>query len=241
MHYLSAAPYTQSASIYDTLMADIDYAGWCDYILDLAEEFHFATRSVYDISCGTGTFLHLFPATKKYGLDISAPMIAKAKKTHPELRLAAGNMLRPPLKDVDLYLNLHDALNYVSSFSAVKAHLSYMDKNLKRGQLYIFDFALPSVMKNYFLQDAMEDTNPEGISFRRENSYDEKRRRAITDLYIYFPDGRAYHERHVEYIYDYREIIKLSVEFPRRTFIFLEEFSFQEAHEASNRIIVIMR
>ena len=37
------------------------------------------------------------------------------------------------------------------------------------------------------------------------------------------------------------KIEKMSVEIPSRTFIFLEEFTFEQAHEASNRLLVIMR
>ncbi len=241
MHHLSRPPYTISPAVYDTLMADIDYAGWCEYIVDLAAEFDLGVRSAFDISCGTGTFLHLFPAEAKYGMDISAPMIAAAKRNYPGIPFFTGNMLRPPVMAVDLYLNLHDSLNYIARFSDIRSHIAYMDRILGAEQAYIFDLALPAVMKNCLIDDQMEDTTPEGISFKRENSYDEKRRRAITDIYISFPGGKTYHERHVEYIHPYGEIIKLSVEFPERTFIFLEEFSFREAHEHSKRILVIMQ
>ena len=241
MQYLPADPYTRSAAVYDTLMADIDYAGWCEYITDLADHYGFPARSIFDISCGTGTFLHLFPAKEKYGIDISAAMIAVAKRSYPGIPFDTGNMLRPPRKGTDLYVNLHDSLNYIRDFADVRAHIAYMDRILQAGQTYIFDFALPAVMKRYFVNDSMEETTPAGISFRRENFYDEERRRAKTDLYIYFPGGGAFHEQHIEYIHDYGEIIKLSVEFPRRTFIFLEEFSFEEARESSNRILVIMQ
>ncbi|MCF7832572.1 MAG: class I SAM-dependent methyltransferase [Candidatus Marinimicrobia bacterium] len=240
MNYKPVPPYTESSLIYNRLMEEVDYPGWCQYILDLADEFSFETNSMYDISCGTGTFLHLFPAADKFGIDISEPMIEEAKKNYPELELSVGNMLQPPPRDVDIYLNIHDALNYISNFDAILEHLHYMDKHLNKGQVYIFDFALPGVMKNYFMDTSYEDTNNEGISFKRQNHYDIKNQRAITDLYIYHPDGRSFHEQHIQRIYDFEEIKKLSVEFPSRTFIFLEEFSFEEAHEASNRLLIIM-
>ncbi|MBW6458347.1 MAG: class I SAM-dependent methyltransferase [FCB group bacterium] len=241
MQYHSVPPYTRSSRIYDTLMADVDYPGWCEYILDLADVFAFATRSVYDLSCGTGTFLHLFPAAEKAGIDLSGPMIEIARKRYPGLDVSIGNMLNPPPKKMDLYLNIHDALNYISSIREVKAHISRMDKILQPGQVYLFDFALAGVIEAYFTDTAYEDTTPDGISFKRSNTYDKENKKALTDLYIYFPDGSACHERHVQYIYDYDEIVKLSVEFPSRNFIFLEEFSFDEAHKASNRMLVIMR
>jgi SAM-dependent methyltransferase len=241
MNYKPVPPYTESSLIYNRLMEEVDYPGWCQYILDLADEFGFNTSSVFDISCGTGTFLHLFPAAEKIGIDISEPMIKEAQKTYPELELSVGNMLQAPPKDVDLYLNIHDALNYISDLNAIKDHLRYMDKHLKKGQVYIFDFALPGVMLNYFDDTSYEDTNNEGISFKRQNRYDKIRNRSFTDLFIFHPDGRSFHEQHIQYIYDFQEIKNLSVEFPSRTFIFLEEFTFEEAHEASNRLLVIMQ
>jgi SAM-dependent methyltransferase len=241
MNYKPVPPYTESSLIYNRLMEEVDYPGWCQYILDLADEYDFSTSSIYDISCGTGTLLHLFPAANKYGIDISAPMIDEARKTYPELELNVGNMLQPPQQDVDLYLNIHDALNYISNFDAILEHIRFMDKLLKKGQLYIFDFALPGVIFNYFDDTSYEDTNKAGISFKRQNRYDKKNKRSITDLFIFHPDGQSFHEQHIQHIYDYQEIKKMSVEFPSRTFIFLEEFTFEEAHEASNRLLVIMQ
>ena len=241
MNYKPVPPYTESSLIYNRLMEEVDYPGWCQYIIDLAEEFNFDTGSIYDLSCGTGTFLHLFPAAEKIGIDISEQMINEGKRTYPELDLSVGNMLHPPVKNVSLYLNIHDALNYISDLNAIKDHISYMDKHLRDGQIYLFDFALPGVMNNYFDDTSYEDTNDAGISFKRKNHYDRKNKRSITDLYIYHPDGRSFHEQHIQHIYDFEEILKLSVDFPSRSFIFLEEFSFEKAHEASNRLLVIMR
>ncbi len=241
MKYQAVPPYTESSLIYDRLMEEVDYPGWCEYILDLADEFDFDTEKIYDLSCGTGTFLHLFPAAEKYGIDISKQMIQQAKENFPELNLQVGNMLHPPMKDVSLYINIHDALNYISDFNAIRDHIIFMDKHMKAGQTYIFDFALPGVMKEYFNDTGYEDTNDAGISFKRHNTYDIENSRSYTDLYIFHPDGHSYHERHIQHIFDFKEIEKFSVEFPSRSFIFLEEFSFDEADEMSNRLLVIMR
>lgn len=222
-------------------MADVDYPGWCEYLQDMADEFGFNTDSLYDLSCGTGTFLHLFPAKQKFGIDISESMVEEARSLYPDLQISVGNMLHPPHKDADLYINIHDALNYISTFEAIKDHIHYMDTHMKPGQVYVFDFALPGVIHSSFTDVSYEDTTPDGISFKRHNIYDSKNKRSITNLFIYFPNTEAYHEQHVQYIYDYKEIIKLSVEFPSRTFIFLEEFTFEEAHENSNRLLVIMQ
>lgn len=241
MNYKAVPPYTESSQIYDRLMEEIDYPGWCEYILDLADEFEFSTESIFDLSCGTGTFLHLFPAAEKFGIDISEQMISRGKNNFPELNLQVGNMMHPAPQDVSLYINIHDALNYIPDFKTVLEHIAYMDKHLKDGQSYIFDFALPGIMNEYFDDTGYEDTNETGISFKRHNFYDRHNKRSLTDLYIYHPDGRSYHERHVQYIFDFQEIQNLSVEFPSRSFIFLEEFSFDAANEKSNRLLVIMR
>jgi SAM-dependent methyltransferase len=241
MNYRRVAPYTRSSAIYDTMMAEVDYAGWCEYLLDLSEIYGFRTRSVYDLSCGTGTFLHLFPAPHKYGLDISPLMIKKAREHYPELTLAVGNMLQAPAREVDLYINIHDALNYIHPFNIIVRHLRYMDRIMKPGQTYIFDFALPQVIREHFEDTGYEDTTAEGISFRRQNIYDAVTKRSVTDIYISHPQGPSFHERHIQHIYEYGEIVKLSVEIPSRRFIFLEEFTCEMAHEASKRMLVIMQ
>ncbi|MDX9778470.1 MAG: class I SAM-dependent methyltransferase, partial [bacterium] len=146
MDYRQVAPYSRSSRIYDTLMVDVDYAGLCNYLLDLSESFGFPARSVFDLSCGTAKFLYLFPAGVKYGMDLSPSMIRVAKQQYPELSLSVGNMLRPPVRDVDIYINIHDALNYIRPFEAIVRHLRYMDSILQPGQRYLFDFAMPGVI-----------------------------------------------------------------------------------------------
>lgn len=121
-----------------------------------------------------------------------------------------------------MYLNIHDALNYISDIGAIRDHIKFMDEHLKKGQVYLFDFALPGVMLNYFDDTSYEDTNNAGISFKRKNRYDRENKRSVTDLYIYHPDGRSFHEQHIQHIYDFEEIQNLSVEFPPEVLYFLK-------------------
>lgn len=147
-------PYSRSADFYDELMADIDYKGWAEYLLDLSAELNIQTDAIIDFSCGTGTLLHHLSAGARRirGLDISKSMIRQAKEKYPENEWFVGNMMTTFMPDnFTLGLNLHDSLNYIKDTDVLKHYIHRMQKSCKPGQSLFFDFALPALIKRYFI------------------------------------------------------------------------------------------
>jgi len=58
---------------------------------------------VLDIACAAGEFLYYFrkrrPSFNYYGIDISEPLIEKAKKMNPDINLKRHSLLKPPYFD----------------------------------------------------------------------------------------------------------------------------------------------
>ncbi|MDZ7821924.1 MAG: hypothetical protein U5N26_08980 [Candidatus Marinimicrobia bacterium] len=124
-------------------MADIGRAGWCEYIVDLAAKFNLlGVRSVFDTSLRYRDIPAPFPGGSKIRDGHFRPDDRRGKKKlYPGIPFFTGNMLRPPVMAVDLYLNLHDSLNYIARFSDISAHIAYMDRILGAEQAAVFSIS----------------------------------------------------------------------------------------------------
>lgn len=73
-------------------------AYFINYILDKAPRF----RTVLDIGCATANLGGVLARVRKdlnyAGMDISLPMLQRARETHGDLRLAVGDAMRLPFK-----------------------------------------------------------------------------------------------------------------------------------------------
>lgn len=73
--------FTDLAPLYDSLMAEIPYRRWVDYVFDIADRQRHEVRRVLDVGCGTGNaaFLLANRGCEVVGFDASAQMIDIAR------------------------------------------------------------------------------------------------------------------------------------------------------------------
>ncbi len=86
MNDIKKPAYTSLAEIYDTVMQDVDYEVWADFIDEIIQVHHPNPETVLELACGTGSLafaLNRYGCYKLMGTDKSAEMIAKADKKHP--------------------------------------------------------------------------------------------------------------------------------------------------------------
>ncbi len=242
---IECRPYTISASIYNDMMSDVDYESWADYIADMIEYENLQPDSICDISCGTGTLLHTFQHyyTGLSGYDSSPEMLSVLHETFPDIpaELADMNSLPEGLK-ADLYLNIHDALNYYHRKEEIIRHLTKMSRNLQNGASYFFDFALPPLIEKYFSSTKEEGENAEGMHFLRENTWDPSSKTCETRIYISKAEDRntIYLETHLQKIYTLGEIQEMCENVQGVQFKYYKEFSFDEADDKTERLFVVM-
>ncbi|MGI6712475.1 MAG: class I SAM-dependent DNA methyltransferase [Bacillota bacterium] len=81
--------YQGLALIYDSLMENIDYQEWAEYIKTLTGKYRKEISSVLDIACGTGnTSIPLAQyGWRVTGVDISLPMLQQARNKAGEARI----------------------------------------------------------------------------------------------------------------------------------------------------------
>ena len=74
--------YTAFASVYDRLMADVDYTGWARFYHTLMENYGVARGKVCECACGTGSLT--IPLSRMgnqmTGVDLSADMLFEASQ-----------------------------------------------------------------------------------------------------------------------------------------------------------------
>ncbi|MCK5520138.1 MAG: class I SAM-dependent methyltransferase [Candidatus Marinimicrobia bacterium] len=239
-------PYSESAQVYDAMMADVDYISWADYIADIIEQEKLQVDKIADISCGTGLLMKALENDypNLFGFDNSEDMLNIARSNYPDISVMNADMNKLP-KDLhfDLFVNIHDALNYFQSPDDITEHLQLMTEHLKEGAAYFFDFALPLLIENYFANTVEEGEGPGECHFRRENTWNIDSSTCETKILISKPDDREkiYLEKHVQKIYTLDEIREMCSKVKNASFRFYKEFTFEEADDSCERLFMVMR
>ncbi len=146
--------YTAFASVYDRLMADVDYPAWAAFYRELLRLRGVHKGAVCECACGTGGLT--LPLAKTYamtGVDASADMLAVAAGKARRLGLAIPfvhmdmrtfTLHRPQ----DAVLCTCDGVNYLPSKQDVSAFFRAAHQALRPGGALIFDVSTPWKLQN---------------------------------------------------------------------------------------------
>ena len=76
--------YTDFADVYDTFMDETPYEEWCEFLVQILEEYKVPKGLVLDLGCGTGLelqeYYQLNPSARVTGIDLSQGMLAELKR-----------------------------------------------------------------------------------------------------------------------------------------------------------------
>lgn len=148
--------YSALAPHYDRLMADVDYAAWCNfYEACFAKYGAEAPLSVADLGCGTGSIsIELAKRGHRVtGFDISEEMLAlaysKAQKNEANILFLSQNMTCFDLgSQADAAICGFDGINYLPDTGDVYACFCSVYENLQENGLFIFDISTPYKYEN---------------------------------------------------------------------------------------------
>lgn len=107
-------PLLDIPTYYDTLAPDYD-ALYCDpasqyengVVWEVLRRLDVTNADVLDLGCGTGLLLDLGFRPRRYvGVDVSAEMIARARKKYPEHCFTVGDMAAPVADTFDVIVSL---------------------------------------------------------------------------------------------------------------------------------------
>ena len=244
------ASYESFAEVYDLFMDNIDYDGWCSYLVGLLKEYGIEDGLVLELGCGTGSVTERLSRAgyDMIGADNSPEMLDIAF----EKRAASGQdilYLLQDMREFELYgtvgavVSICDSVNYVLEEEELLQVFKLVNNYLDPGGLFIFDLKTEKKFRD--MGETTIAENREEASFIWENFYDEEAKINEYDLTLFIrdADGRfdkfeEYHEQRAYDVETIRELIRLSgMEFVAA----YDAFTHVEANDESERIYIIAR
>jgi len=173
--------YNGFAYLYDSLMTNIPYHIWADYIDNVLVSHLGANRAnniILDMACGTGNIT--IPLAKlgydMIGVDISVDMLAQAQAKLDRERVL---FLAQDMRKLDLYGTINaaictcDSLNYILNETDLETVFRRVKMFLNPGGTFIFDmkteYTFKEILgKNTFIAEAGD------VSYEWNNHFDQK-------------------------------------------------------------------
>jgi SAM-dependent methyltransferase len=131
--------YAAFARFYDAVQGD--RAGDADFAGSLLERHRPQARSVLELACGTGSILaRLQSRYEVVGVDLSADMLAVARRKLPGVELVQADMTRVRLgRRFDAVLCLYDSINHLLRFRQWEAVFDRAREHLEPDGVFVFD------------------------------------------------------------------------------------------------------
>lgn len=243
--------YTDFAQVYDTFMDETPYEEWCEFLIQILEEYKVSKGLVLDLGCGTGTLTEMLSKEgyDMIGVDNSEQMLAIAM----EKREVSGENILYLLQDMrefELYgtvgavISVCDSLNYLLEEEDLVQTFKLVNNYLDPKGIFIFDFNTV-----YKYQEIIGDTtiaeNREDCSFIWENYYHEEEEINEYDLTIFVKEEdnlfRKFEENHYQRGYRIEQMKRALKEAGMEFITALDADTHGEVTDFSERIYCIAR
>lgn len=247
--------YSVLAHLYDTLMEDVDYEMWADFIDEVIQTHHPKPVDVLELACGTGAISLCLAELNVYQLtatDLSASMVEKGrqKAAEKELDIQFHTMDFTNIqssKKFDIIFSVFDSVNYLHTKKEILQMVHGCQEILKPGGLLIFDFSTP---QNSL--EAVDYLNNEEGSFGdyryfRKSTYDPSQNFHFNEFEIdkMADDGKtiiqSFRELHKQRIYSLKEMLSILEQTSYHQVAKYEGFDLVNADENSSRVTMVLR
>ncbi|MEO1022527.1 MAG: class I SAM-dependent methyltransferase [Bacteroidota bacterium] len=249
-----AEPYTKLAPLYDTLMQDVDYESWADYLDEIIQTHHPDAYAVLELACGTGNLALSLSELETYRITASdgSPEMMNIAAQRFE---AADDFIRPLVLNFltlnlderfDVIFTLFDSVNYLHSDQDIQRFLDQTLRVLKPGGLLIFDFSTP---KNS-LESVDYLNNDYGTSgllrFQRSSRYDTKEGYHYNEFIIEELNDEGsitgtFSEVHRQKAYTLEHMLSIVEQTPYHRLASYEDFELEPATEHSTRVTMVLQ
>ncbi len=248
--------YSKLADIYDTVMEDVNYELWADFIDAIILEHHSNPQKILELACGTGSisiFLDELECYEVMGTDKSPQMIAKAKEKNKSMRCNVDfrvmDFLNIRLQQTfDIVFCVFDSVNYIHTPDKVRQFLTEVKKVLAPGGLLIFDFTTPknSIQSIEYLNNE-EGYTEDNHRYFRLSTYDVDKQIHKNEFRIekLAEDKESVVEQlreiHLQKIYTLQQMLDIIDQTAYNIEAKYSGFDFEEADEKSLRITMVLR
>lgn len=249
-------PYSSLAEIYDSLMENVDYEIWADYIDEIIMNHHPKARDLLELACGTGTMALSLEELGYYNItatDGAPAMIQRALKKQAEadseIDFRVTDFLDIRLdQSFDVVFMVFDSINYLHKKEEIWRLFGQVSKVLKEDGIFIFDFTTPRNSR----QAIRVLNNKSGridkfTRFHRESSYNAKDRIHTNRFHIekINVDGKGkrvmMEETHQQKIYTFEQMMDFIDQSEFSLVEAYDGFELKPAHEKSLRITMVLQ
>lgn len=205
--------YENFAMLYDDLMTDVDYEGWCDYIEDSFSKMQVAPKLVLELGCGTGN-LTVRLAKRGYSmiaLDNSSDMLSVAtqKSTGLDILYLLQDMTEFELYGtVDAVVCSLDCLNYLTDEGLLEQCFSLVSLYLNPGGVFLFDLNTQYKMEQILARETFLYDDGK-VFYTWQSFWDEETKECEYDLTFFVKEGERYarfEETHFQRAYSVFEV-----------------------------------
>ena len=246
---LRVPPYQALAPFYDHVMQHVDYDGWVNHVIRLAELHGLSGRRVIDLSCGTGVICQKMSERNflVFGCDASKMMlkeaVKKAQKSPFQAHFVCGDMRNIPLRDsADLVISLYDSMNYLLTLKDWVKSLQEIYSLLKCKGLFIFDVSTVINSEQAFKNYHHGESTIIG-DYHRRSVYHAGKQIQYNYFNIVFkakPD-LVFYEQHRQKIYYIREVKKMIEASPFKIVGCYSGYSLHPANENAERVHFVLQ
>lgn len=240
--------YTDFAYIYDTLMYDVNYAAWADYIIKLFSRYKVQPSLVLDLGCGTGS-LTVEMAGRGYdmiGVDLSTDMLScaiqKAEEKGRDVLFLHQDMRAFELYGtVDAVLCMMDSINYITDKRDLRKVFKLVANYLNPGGVFIFDINTPYKFEHILAENVYYDLGDE-VTYIWQNRYDKKSGQCVFELTFFVKEEGAYQkydEEHTERAYHVEELAALLASAGLEVKGVFDALKLIKPHAKSERVFIV--
>jgi len=189
------------AVVYDSIMRDVPYESWVDYLVDVASLHGRRLCSILDLACGTGS-VALCAARRGFsvlGIDASNAMLDVFRdKLRDEPGLASCRLARacfPKLPRIterfDAAVWFFDGVNYLTSLDALRSTFEKVNRLLRAGGILVFDVNSEAAYRAGAFEPAPTTRLPNGRILRVSSNAHYDPLSELFDLEVELRDART--------------------------------------------------
>ncbi|MGM0545170.1 MAG: class I SAM-dependent DNA methyltransferase [Bacteroidota bacterium] len=248
--------YSKLADIYDSVMEDVNYELWADFIDEIMLRHHPDPKTVLELACGTGSvslFLDELECYSIMGTDKSPQMIDKARQKNDAMMCNVTFKVMDFLdlqldKQFDVVFSVFDSINYLQSEDEVATFLSQTQEVVAPGGLLIFDFTTPknSIQAIDYLNNE-EGYTEDNYRYFRKSSYDAENQLHENTFRIQKLGNdqetvlEQFEEVHHQRIYTLQQMLDIIDQTAYNIRAKYSGFEFEEANQQSLRITMVLQ
>ncbi len=247
--------YTKLAELYDTIMQDVDYESWADFIDEIMQTHHSNPVDVLEMGSGTGSISLSLAELECYNLtasDLSSEMIEvaqrKARELYYKINFRVNSFQNLDFdSQFDCIFSVFDSVNYLHNNEEILLFLENTQKALKNDGLLVFDFSTPK--NSLEAVDHLNDVEgeKENLRYYRTSKYDPHSRFHTNSFVIEELDPKTkevtnrFKEIHTQRAYSLSEMLSIVKQTSYHLVAKYDGFDLIDADDNSTRVTLVLR